>query len=105
MNEKLKWMFTKVTEVDHIKDLLDRCMENLSTLGDENRVGSIQATILRDKLITVENYTERYVPILMVKQLRHLMTPILDEEQKTVLETNTDKFLNTLATVIATDNG
>lgn len=61
--------------------------------------------LTRDRVITVENYTERYIPIIIVKQLKHIVAPLLDEDQAVALDNTTARYYMDLAEIIANDQG
>ena len=81
-------------------------MQSLSTLKlDENKAADVFQEIrnlvsdnttdqmhLRNDLLTLENYTERYMPLATTKLIKKLMHASLNEEQRKKLDQSMHNF-------------
>jgi hypothetical protein len=72
-------------------------------LSDDFRVTDIQTGLNKDRLLTLENYCERYLPVLMCKTIRSVVKPILDHKKSLAFETAVDKLMSSLTDSILHD--
>ena len=56
----------------------------IEEIGNAFRKDSLCNQITSDKMITVENYVERFQPIIIVKEIKKLVHPLIDDVKKTI---------------------
>ena len=71
----------------------------------ECRKESIELVKTKDNLLTLENYCERYIPVIILNTVRRILTPMYEYEELVQFCTHADKFHLEMQSSILTDMG